>query len=70
MTRGFAVTLAAVAHTTWANGFLTAEQLIAQVNARRPHMSGPGQRVCIKSTQEIAFGAVTPWVRGATCGMW
>jgi len=70
MNRGFAVTLAADAHTTWDNGILTAEQIIAHVNATLPNMSGPGQRVCIKSTQEIEFGAVTPWVRGATCGMW
>ena len=45
MNRGFAVTLAADAHTTWDNGVLTAEQIIAHVNATFPNMSGPGPRI-------------------------
>ena len=43
MNRGFEVTLAADAHTTWDNGILTAEQIIAHVNATLPNMSGPAR---------------------------
>jgi nicotinamidase-related amidase len=57
MNRGFEVTLAADAHTTWDNGVLNAEQIIAHVNATLPNMSGPGQRIRIKSTQKIEFGS-------------
>ena len=55
MNRGFDVTLAADAHTTWDNGILTAEQIITHVNATLPNMSGPGPRIRIKRTNEIAF---------------
>jgi nicotinamidase-related amidase len=58
MNRGFAVTLAADAHTTWDNGILTAEQIIAHVNATLPNMSGPGERVQVRPTAEIEFRPV------------
>ena len=41
MNRGFEVTLAADAHTTWDNGVLTAEQIIAHVNATLPTCPAP-----------------------------
>src|SRR6478672_2634360 len=56
MNRGFEVTLAADAHTTWDNGILTAEQIVAHVNATLPNMSGPGARTQVKPVAEIAFG--------------
>ena len=59
MNRGFGVTLAADAHTTWDNGILTAEQIIAHVNATLPNMSGPGPRIEVKQTAEIDFQVVT-----------
>jgi nicotinamidase-related amidase len=58
MNRGFDVTLAADAHTTWNNGILTAEQIIAHVNATLPNMSGPGERVQVRPTAEIEFRPV------------
>jgi hypothetical protein len=57
MNRGFEVTLAADAHTTWDNDVLTAEQIIAHVNATLPNMSGPGPRIKVRSTIAISFGA-------------
>ncbi len=58
MNRGFEVTLAADAHTTWDNGILTAEQIVAHVNATLPNMSGPGARTQVKPVAEIAFGRI------------
>ena len=55
MNRGFGVTLASDAHTTWDNGILTAEQIIAHLNATLPNMSGPGPRIQVKPTAEIEF---------------
>ena len=67
MNRGFEVTLAADAHTTWDNGVLTAEQIIAHVNATLPNMSGPGARTQVKPVAEIAFG---PDTRYTICHIW
>jgi nicotinamidase-related amidase len=55
MNRGFGVTLASDAHTTWDNGVLSAEQIIAHVNATLPNMSGPGARIQVKQTVDIGF---------------
>jgi nicotinamidase-related amidase len=59
MNRGFSVTLAADAHTTWDNGVLTAEQIIAHVNATLPNMSGLGPRIEVRSSAVIGFGALS-----------
>jgi len=59
MNRGFSVTLASDAHTTWDNGVLTAEQIIAHVNATLPNMSGLGPRIEVRSSAVIGFGALT-----------
>src|SRR6476619_6262621 len=56
MNRGFEVTLAADAHTTWDNDVLTAGQIIAHGKATLPNMSGPGPRIQVKRTSEITFG--------------
>jgi len=57
MNRGFGVTLASDAHTTWDNGILTAEQIIAHVNATLPNMSGPGRRIQVTASAGITFAA-------------
>jgi nicotinamidase-related amidase len=56
MNRGFGVTLAGDAHTTWDNGVLCAEQIIAHVNATLPNMSGPGPRMQVRPASKVAFG--------------
>jgi nicotinamidase-related amidase len=59
MNRGFSVILASDAHTTWDNGVLSAEQIIAHVNATLPNMSGPGERTQVKPTAAITFRVAT-----------
>jgi nicotinamidase-related amidase len=59
MNRGFDVILASDAHTTWDNGVLRAEQIIAHVNTTLPDMSGPGTRIQVKPTAEIQFATVS-----------
>jgi nicotinamidase-related amidase len=55
LSRGFIVTLASDAHTTWDNGVLTAKQIIDHHNQNVAHMSGPNAKVLVKPTAEIAF---------------
>ena len=55
LSRGFIVTLASDAHTTWSNGVLTAQQIIDHHNQNVAHMSGPNARVLVKPTAEISF---------------
>jgi len=55
LSRGFIVTLASDAHTTWSNGVLTAQQIIDHHNQNVAHMSGPNARVLVKPTAEITF---------------
>lgn len=59
MNRGFAVTLAGDAHTTWDNGVLTAAQISANVNATLPNMSGVGPNIQVLPTAEIDFAPLT-----------
>jgi len=59
LSRGITVTLAADAHTTWSNGVLSAEQIIAHHNQNVAHMSGPNAVVLVRPTAEIVF-APTP----------
>jgi nicotinamidase-related amidase len=58
MNRGFGVTLASDAHTTWDNGVLNAEQIIAHVNGTLPNMSGVGPNIQVKPTAEIDFSRI------------
>jgi nicotinamidase-related amidase len=55
LSAGFLVTLASDAHTTWDNGVLTAEQIIAHHNVNVADMSGPNARVLVKPTADIGF---------------
>jgi nicotinamidase-related amidase len=55
MNRGFEVVLASDAHTTWANGVLTAEQISAHINATLPEMSGVGPNVRVLPAAAIEF---------------
>ncbi len=55
LSRGFNVTLASDAHTTWDNGVLTAEQIIAHHNVSAINMSGPNARILAKPAAEIVF---------------
>ena len=59
LSRGFMVTLASDAHTTWSNGVLTAQQIIDHHNQNVAHMSGPNAQVLVKPSSEITF-APTP----------
>ena len=59
MNRGFDVILASDAHTTWDNGVLRAEQIIAHVNATLPNMSGPNARIQTTPTAKIEFARAT-----------
>ena len=58
LSRGFNVTLASDAHTTWDNGILTAEQIIAHHNVTAINMSGPNACVLAKPAAEIRFARV------------
>lgn len=55
--RGFNVTLATDAHTTWDNPVLTAEQIIAHHNHTLPRLSGPGTSITAKPSAEIEFAS-------------
>jgi nicotinamidase-related amidase len=55
MHRGFNVTLATDAHSTWDNGVLTAEQIIAHHNKVLPSLPGPGTDISGKESAEIEF---------------
>jgi nicotinamidase-related amidase len=55
MHRGFNVTLATDAHSTWDNGVLTAEQIIAHHNTILPNLPGPGSDIIGKPSAEIEF---------------
>jgi nicotinamidase-related amidase len=55
MHRGFNVTLATDAHSTWDNGVLTAEQIIAHHNKVLASLPGPGTDISCKESAEIEF---------------
>jgi nicotinamidase-related amidase len=55
--RGINVTLATDAHTTWNNGVLTAEQIIAHHNRTLAGIPGPGTRIHAKKSADIAFAS-------------
>ena len=55
LNRGFAVTLASDAHTTWDSDVLTAAQIIAHINATLPNMSGAGPNITVKPSADITF---------------
>ena len=57
MHRGFNVTLATDAHSTWDNGVLTAEQIIAHHNKVLPNLPGPGTDIAGTPSAEIEFAA-------------
>jgi nicotinamidase-related amidase len=53
--RGFNVTLATDAHSTWDSGELTADQIIAHTNRTLAGIPGPGTGVTAKPSAEIEF---------------
>jgi nicotinamidase-related amidase len=55
MHRGFNVTLATDAHSTWDNGVLTAEQIVAHHNKTLPDLPGPGTDIFGRASAEIEF---------------
>lgn len=57
LSHGNAVTLVADAHATLANGVLSAEQIVAHVNATVPQMDSYGPRVRALPCADIGFAA-------------
>jgi nicotinamidase-related amidase len=57
--RGFNVTLASDAHSTWDSDTLTAEQIIAHTNRTLAGIPGPGTGVTAKPSAEIEFARAT-----------
>ena len=55
--RGFNVTLASDAHSTWDTDALTAEQIVGHVNATLPNLPGPGVDIIAMPAAEIVFAS-------------
>jgi nicotinamidase-related amidase len=53
--KGFDVTVAADAHTTWDNEILTGQQIIDHTNGTLPNIPGPGTEIFVKPSADIVF---------------